>query len=145
MKPTLYTQDNVRVVGPVGHFIYLTKVAVEIPDNIQVKYGVRSRVTVDVKSTISIKTETLIALLTPLAASGGSWADILPLDFINIDVSPAGRIPLIITMENCTPLIKIPTLDGLAGGEISFDLPVLVGECYIMGVSVNRPPELRGI
>jgi len=150
MKPTLYTQDNVRVVGATGEFIYLTKVACEIPDYITVKNGVRSRVRVDPKLTISIKTETLIALFLPLAIAGGSWADILPLDFINIHAAPntytgAALVPFEITFENIAPLIKIPTMDMIAGGELNFDIPCLVGECYIMGKSVNREPSLRGI
>jgi len=145
MKPTKYTQDNVRVYGPTGQFITLTKVSVEIPDVITMKNGTRSRVTVDVGSTISIKTETLIGLLAPMALAGGSWADILPLDFINLDITPDGQVPFVVTLENCVPLIKIPSMDKLAGGEMIFDLPVKVGECYVMGVSVNREPSQRGI
>lgn len=137
MKQTKYEKNDVRVMSPMGEFITLTKVSGEIPEYLEVQNGVVFKKHVDPTLKATIKTET-IQILTPLAAAAGSWQQLPPFDFINIDVSPEGELPLLITYESVRIVLPGFDWDKLAGGPIEWESTMLPGGMKINGVRLLR-------
>ena len=56
---TAFDAYDLRVMGPDGEFITLTKISLEVPEYLGLEKGVLSKKWVDFKGKITVKTETM--------------------------------------------------------------------------------------
>ncbi|MDT8447356.1 MAG: hypothetical protein RRB13_10740 [bacterium] len=141
---TAYDAYDLRVISPDGELVTLSAIKLDIPEYLKMEKGVLSKQWVDVKGSIRIKAETL-KHFSNLAKQAGSWQDMAPIEFINLDISPVGEEPFRVVLKQVRLMVSLPEMKKLEGGALEIDLPILPGDVEINGVSVVRAPARGGI